>query len=137
MVNLYGDPIMFLDTLYLLQECFHSHYFFMKFSVYFDKSSTHLKPLTGNFLHIAHPYKLLASRYIRYDEGIFLLYLLQCIYVLIDKYLLWSLILSLRTYDSQLMILDLLVFFKYACHASPGADKNKKDRVHIFQCIYL
>ena len=28
-------------------------------------------------------------------------------------------------------------FFKYACHANPGADKNVWDLVDIFQCIYL
>ena len=25
------------------------------------------------------------------------------------------------------------VFFKQACHVSPGADKNEKDQAHIFQ----
>ena len=25
------------------------------------------------------------------------------------------------------------VFFKHACHANPGADKNNQDLVHVFQ----
>ena len=32
--------------------------------------STHLKPFTGNFRDIAYPYKLLASKCIKYDDMI-------------------------------------------------------------------
>ena len=34
--------------------------------------STNLKPFTGNFWDIPHPHKLLASKYIKYDDIIFL-----------------------------------------------------------------
>ena len=27
-------------------------------------------------------------------------------------------------------------FYKHACHANPGADRNEHDQVHIFQYIY-
>ena len=44
----------------------------MKSSVNIDKSSTHLKSPTGNFLQIGHPYKLLAFKYSKNDDSIFL-----------------------------------------------------------------
>ena len=34
--------------------------------------SNHLKPITGKFCDIAHPYKLLTSQYLRYDDYLFL-----------------------------------------------------------------
>ena len=44
---------------------------FYKFSLNLDKFFTHVKPFTGNFRDIAHPYKLLASKYARYDDSNF------------------------------------------------------------------
>ena len=43
----------------------------MNSSLNIDKLSNHLKSLTGNFLHIAHPYELLASRYSVYEVRYF------------------------------------------------------------------
>ena len=37
-----------------------------------DDLFIHLKPLTGNFWDIPHAYKLLASKYSRYDDSVFL-----------------------------------------------------------------
>ena len=38
----------------------------MKLSLNFNKCFTHLKPFIGSFCDIAHPYKLFASKYMRY-----------------------------------------------------------------------
>ena len=50
------------------------------FIVIFTKSSLksdkyllhHINPFTGNFWDIAYPYKLFASKYVRYDDSTFL-----------------------------------------------------------------
>ena len=45
---------------------------FMKSSLNWDRSSTHLKLLIGGFWDISHSYRLLASNYMRYDDVVFL-----------------------------------------------------------------
>ena len=54
-----------------------SSYFLMKRSLNFNNLFTHLKPFTGNFWGIAHPYKLFASKYMRwwYDPFIAILHI--------------------------------------------------------------
>ena len=44
----------------------------MKFLLNLDRSFSHLKPFTGNFLDITYPYKLFASKYIKYDDSMLL-----------------------------------------------------------------
>ena len=69
-VNLYERYVILLGILNLLLQvnilhrCYH-HNFFMKSSVNIEISA-HLYPLSGNFLHIAYPYKLFTSKYCKY-----------------------------------------------------------------------
>ena len=43
----------------------------MKSVLNWDVSSTHLKQSTGTFGHIACPYKLFTSQYLRYGDPLF------------------------------------------------------------------
>ena len=44
----------------------------MNLSLNFNGFCTHLKAFKGNFRDITHPYKLFASKYIKYDDSMFL-----------------------------------------------------------------
>ena len=44
----------------------------MQSSSNLDKCCIDLEPFTGNFVDISHPYKLLASKYMGYDDSMFL-----------------------------------------------------------------
>ena len=103
----------------------------MKLSLNWDKLFTHLKPLTGNFWDIAHPYKLLASKCIRYDDMISLLYFYiyllfalayLCIAWQIPPLILFPTIRSISIFVNKSN--STFFFFNYACHANPGADKK-------------
>ena len=67
----FGDST---STLKIYPIPLFSLYFFINSSLNFDMPylSYHLKFPSGNVLLIAYPYKLLASRYTKYDDTLFL-----------------------------------------------------------------
>ena len=108
-----------------------SSYFLMKRSLNFNNLFTHLKPFTGNFWDIAHPYKLFASKYMRYDDMILLpQFFIYLLFALAYLYTAWhvppripfSTISSISISVSNSNFTP--VFFKQACHANLGAVKK-------------
>ena len=98
-----------------------------------DSFFTHLKLVKGSFIDIAHPYKLFASKYIRYYDMIFLNHSSSYIYIFFLAYHLgiaWHI--PPRMPFSAISNISILVnnsnfisvFFKQACHAKPSADKK-------------
>ena len=99
--------------------------FFIKFfNVFF-----HLEPSTGNISNIAHTYRLLRSKYCKYDDSLLLpyfsMYLLfasayLCIAWHIPPLIAFSIInkISVSVNSSDF----IFVFFKHVCHANQGAD---------------
>ena len=103
----------------------------MKPSLNWDKVFTHLKPFTGNFWDIAHPYKFLVSKYGRYDDMVsslqFFTYLL---FALADICIAWQIppLIPFSTINSISIFVNnsnsTFVFFINACHPNPGEDKK-------------
>ena len=96
-----------------------------------DKFFTYLKPFRGIFWDIAHQYKLFASKYIRYDDMISLLkFFIYLLFALAYLCIAWQIppLIPFSTINSTSISVNnsyfTFVFFKYACHANPGADKK-------------
>lgn len=75
MVNDCVNHVHACDTQYRLQEYILCHYlhnnFFIDFSSKLHLSFLHWKPSPDNFCSLAHPYRLLVSQYIRYNDYLF------------------------------------------------------------------
>ena len=116
----------------------------MKISLNLDNFSTHLKPFTVNFSDIAHPYKLLASKYSIYHDSLLLSYFfIYLLFALAHLCMTWQIppLVPFSTINSISLSVNnsnsTFVFFKHAFHANPGADKTGQDQVHIFQYTYF
>ena len=119
----------------------------MKSSLNWDRSFTHSKQFTGSFWDIAHPYKLLAPKYARYDDAVFLyifyIFFIYLLFALAYLCTAWHIppLLPFSTMNNISLLVNNFnstsVFFKQACHVDPGVDKNEQGRVHIFQYICL
>ena len=102
----------------------------MNISLNLDKFFTHLKPFTGNFCDIAYPYKLLASKYVRYDDVTSLLFFINLLFALAYLCVAWQipLLVPISTINSISISANnsnySFVFFKHACHDNPGENKK-------------
>ena len=84
---------------------------------------------TGNLLIIAYPYKLFASKYIKYDERIFFVTIFHVFIIstcVFNYCLIHAASNSFFKYNNIFMSVNncnfILVFFKHTCHPNPGAD---------------
>ena len=115
----------------------------ISFSSNFNIFFFHLKPSVGNYWDIAHPDNLFTSKYIRYDDSLFYLYLL--IYLLFAaayRCIAWhsssNAFFSLITYQYQLIILILPLFFwNMLAMLILVLIKNELNQAHIVQYICL
>ena len=119
--NIYFKDISFINIFIIV-----FYELFIKFWYFFFC----LKPFTGNIWNVVHPYKLFASKYTRYDDSLFLSWLV--IYLLLTfAYL--CIAWHIPPLIPFLTIINILfvnnsnftpVFFKQACQTNPGADKK-------------
>ena len=130
----------------MLQTCFLDFWIFFQQrteNLYEDEKNiqNHLQvisetlPNHTNYLHLNTQGMMIQCFY---HNSSCILYLLLHIYVLHDIFCLKFLFQPSTTYQYQLVILILSVFFKRACHANPGADKKRAGSssyisVHLFQ----
>ena len=105
----------------------------MNSSLNLDTFLFHLKLFTTSFWNITHPYKSFASNYMRYDDSMFLLkFFIYLLFAFEYLCIVWHI--SPLTHFSTIINISLFVnnsnffpvFFKQACQASPGADKNEQ-----------
>ena len=104
---------------------------FIKSFLNWYSSSTYSKPFTGGFWDIAHPCKLVASKYWIYDDSLFLSYffiylLFAFAYLCIARHILPRVLFSAISNISILVnnSISTSLFLKQGCHTNPGADKN-------------
>ena len=112
---------------------------FYKALIKFSYLFTNLEPFTGNVWDIVRPYKLFASKYMRYDNWVELhsaelrsMFFLQLFIYLLFTYLCIAWHIPLRMSFSATSNISILVnnsnstsvFFKQACQINPGADRK-------------
>ena len=103
-----------------------------------------LKFPTGRFCDTSHPYKLLASKYFKYDDSLFLSYssyiycFLWNICMLLDTFFLEFLLQTSLAYHCELIALILLLsFLSKLVVLVQGQIKKEQDQSYVFLCIYL